>query len=263
MLGTGVRQGGVLSPVLFCIYVDCIVESLESSKLGCWIGELYIGCIMYADDLVLISASVCELQRMFDLCADTLTEIGMQINSRKCAILRFGPQYANPCTTIWFQDSPIDFCEKAKYLGIQLQSNKAFSIDLNHCKAKFYRAFNGLFHRAAKLRNELTTLHLVSSYCRPHLLYATECLALSVSQMRSLQHTWQCAVSHIFNICGENVNFICSITDKCPMYDVIVDRRRHFLRNLGKLHYQHSVLYQLYLYFGLSEMYTLDRQCGQ
>jgi len=118
MLGTGVRQGGVLSPILFCIYVDCIVESLESSKLGCWIGELYIGCIMYADDLVLISASVCELQRMFDLCADTLTEIGMQINSRKCAILRFGPQYANPCTTIWFQDSPIEFCEKAKYLGI-------------------------------------------------------------------------------------------------------------------------------------------------
>ena len=83
-------------------------------------------------------------------------------------------------------------------------------------------------------------------------------LALSVSQMRSLQHTRQCAVSHIFNICGENVNFICSITDKCPMYDAIVDRRRHFLRNLGKLHYQHSVLYQLYLYFGLSEIHLID-----
>ena len=81
--------------------------------------------------------------------------------------------------------------------------------------------------------------------------------------MRSLQHTWQCAVSHIFNISGENVNFVCSITDKCSMDDVIVDRRRHFLRNLGKLHYQHSVLYHLYLYFGLSEMYTLERQCGQ
>jgi hypothetical protein len=46
------------------------VQSSESSKLGCWIGDLYIGCIMYADDLVLISSSVCELQRMFDVCAD-------------------------------------------------------------------------------------------------------------------------------------------------------------------------------------------------
>ena len=97
MLNAGVRQGGVLSPILFCIYVDCILKSLESSKLGCWIGDVYIGCIMYADDLVLISSSVCELQRMLDLCADILTEIGMQINSKKCAILRFGPQYINPC----------------------------------------------------------------------------------------------------------------------------------------------------------------------
>ena len=53
MLSAGVRQGGVLSPILFCIYVDCIVQRLESSKLGCWIGELYVGCILYADDLTL------------------------------------------------------------------------------------------------------------------------------------------------------------------------------------------------------------------
>ena len=79
-------MGRSLSPILFCIFVDCIVESLESSKLGCWIGEFYIGCIMYADDLVLISASVCELQIMFDLWADTLTEIVMQIYSQKCNI---------------------------------------------------------------------------------------------------------------------------------------------------------------------------------
>ena len=213
---------------------------------------------MYADDLVVISASVCELQRMFDLCADILTEIGMQINSQKYAILLFGPQYANPCITIWLQDSPIDFCYKATYLGIQLQSSKAFSVDLSCCKAKFYRAFNGLFHKAAKLRNELTTLHLVSSYCKPHLLYVTEFLALSVTQMRSLQHTWQCAVSHIFNVCGANVNFVCSQIDKRSLDAVIVKRSIIFLHNLCKLHYQHAVLYQLYLYFGQFESYRLN-----
>ena len=60
--------------------------------------------------------------------------------------------------------------------------------------------------------------------------------------MRSLQHTWQCAVSHMFNSCGDNVNFICSLTDQCYMDNVIVDRRRNLLRNLGKLHYQHLIL---------------------
>jgi len=231
MLKAGVRQGGcAITNLILCIYVDCILKSLKSSKLGCWIGDLYVGGIMYADDLVLISSSICELQKMLDLCADDLTEIGMQINSKKCAILRFGPQYANSCTTIWFQDSPIDFCDKARYLGIQLQSSKTFLIDLSYCKAKFYRAFNGLFHRLAKLRNELTTLHLVSSYCKPHLLYATECFALSATQMRSLQHTWQCAVSHIFNVSGANVNFICAQTDRFSLDVIIMNRREHFLR---------------------------------
>ena len=42
ILRAGVRQGGVLSPILFCIYVDCILQSLEYSELGCWLGEMYM-----------------------------------------------------------------------------------------------------------------------------------------------------------------------------------------------------------------------------
>ena len=53
-----VRQGGVLSPVLFAVYVDDIIERLNDSKLDCLIGNLYSGCIMHADDLILISALV-------------------------------------------------------------------------------------------------------------------------------------------------------------------------------------------------------------
>jgi Reverse transcriptase (RNA-dependent DNA polymerase) len=77
---------------------------------------------MYADDLVLISSSVCELQRMFDVCAYILTDIGMQINTQKCAILRFGPQHANS----WLQDSPIDFCDRNKYLAFSCSQIKHF-----------------------------------------------------------------------------------------------------------------------------------------
>ena len=60
----GVRQGGVLSPALFAVYVDDIIERLNDSKLGCFIGDHYLGCIMYADDLILISVSVSILQQM-------------------------------------------------------------------------------------------------------------------------------------------------------------------------------------------------------
>ena len=60
----GVRQGGVLSPVVFTVYVDDMIERLSDSKLGCFIGDIYLGCIMYAHDVILISASVAILQKM-------------------------------------------------------------------------------------------------------------------------------------------------------------------------------------------------------
>jgi len=54
----GLRQGGVLSPILF------------NSQLGCQFLGMNIGCIMYADDILLLSASVDGLQHLLDVCGD-------------------------------------------------------------------------------------------------------------------------------------------------------------------------------------------------
>ena len=63
-LRAGVRQGGVLSPVLFAKYVDIVITTIDDSMMGCQISSLSMGILMYADDLVLNSASVSKLQNM-------------------------------------------------------------------------------------------------------------------------------------------------------------------------------------------------------
>ena len=67
----------------------------------------------------------------------------------------------------------------------------------------------------AKFQNELIVLHVVSAYCMPYLLYATECLGLNMTQLRSIEHTWQCAVSHIFHITGADVQLVCNFYVGC------------------------------------------------
>ena len=65
----GIRQGGILSPYLFCIYVDDVSKRLNTVNAGCVIGSSLINHLMYADDLVLLSPSVRGLSFLLSTCS--------------------------------------------------------------------------------------------------------------------------------------------------------------------------------------------------
>ena len=66
----GVKQGAVLSAILFCVYVDDLIKELRRKRDGCWINQRYVGIIVYADDIVLLSPSLDGLQKMVNTCSN-------------------------------------------------------------------------------------------------------------------------------------------------------------------------------------------------
>jgi hypothetical protein len=85
-LKAGVRQGGVLSPILFSVYVDNILSKLNN--LGCHMFGLCVSSFLYADDLVLLAPSVESMQEMIQVCCAEFNNIDLVLNESKSRCTR-------------------------------------------------------------------------------------------------------------------------------------------------------------------------------
>ena len=75
---------------MFNIYIGCVIESLVLSDLGCNIQGTPIGCIVYADDTIPLTASVVSLQKMLDICYVRGTDIDIIFNAKKSTLFVVG-----------------------------------------------------------------------------------------------------------------------------------------------------------------------------
>ena len=88
-VSNGVHQEGVLSPILFTIYVDDLLEDLSKLGVGCYWDSLFAGSVCYADDLVLLALSPSARRIMLRCCKDFATNHSLRFNPSKTQLIRF------------------------------------------------------------------------------------------------------------------------------------------------------------------------------
>ena len=127
-VGVGLRQGCVLSPLLFIIFMDWIDRHSRGAECVT-IGDCSVDRLLFADDLVLLSSSKDDLQRALDRFAAMCEVAGMRISVAKTEALLLSRQPAQ--CILHVSGVPLKQVEKFKYLGVAFASDGRQDVELD------------------------------------------------------------------------------------------------------------------------------------
>ena len=131
----GVKQGCLLSPVLFSIYLNDLSDFLPC---GVEIAGTVVKVLMYADDIVLLADSPENLQLMINALYDYCSCWSLKLNLDKSKIMVFRKSNRISKNLRWYYGlNQVEIVNEYKYLGINLTFNLSF---IKHVQSKLISA---------------------------------------------------------------------------------------------------------------------------
>jgi hypothetical protein len=243
----GVRQGGVLSPSLFTLFVDAFISNLRMLNIGCRIKTTFIGCLLYADDILLLSPSIRGLQSMLNMCSDTASHISLEFNANKSYCLAIGNLSKLNIEPMTLGGTKIAWATSVKYLGVTIKLGNSISFDIDAVKQSFFRACNCVYAHARNL-DEIIHLSLQESYCLPVLTYVTAALKYTAKQEDELNACWNSVYRKIFGFSKwESVRCFIGGLGRLDFHSILKSRRVTFYGHLLKC--KTSLLPRVFWYF--------------
>ena len=185
----GVRQGDNLSPNLFKIFTHDLVNIIDPECEPPKLISKEVGCLLFADDAILLSSSAKGLQKSLNNLQKYCDEWGLVVNTTKTKSMTFNINGKKMSLPLKYNNEPIESVQEYKYLGTLVTANGAFT---KSCEDLYHRGLKAFF----KLRRQLsqghikcsTYLHLFDTIIKPVLLYSSEIWMPCVAKLRKLQN---------------------------------------------------------------------------
>ena len=171
---TGVRQGCIISPLLFLIVIDYVMKiSTEDKPRGLVWGLFHrLEDSDFADDIALLSHTQEDIQEKTDRVAANSRKVGLKIHASKTKIMKAKTKFQEPVTV---DGKPLEEVKHFKYLGSFISSDSNIEKEVSTrigLAAQAFKKLNNIWKSSTiKIK---TKLRIYQSNVRSTLLYASE-----------------------------------------------------------------------------------------
>ena len=174
----GVRQGCILSPLLFNLYINELAINFDANSLDCITlpNDFKLNCLFYADDLIILSKTEKGLQDRINILSNFCNKWQLEVNIKKTKVMVF--QKATKHTfspKLYLNSNEIEFVKEYTYLGVKLFSSGSFLLAQQTLRDKAMNAlyairkYSNIFKLSAKYAKKIFDSNIV-----PILTYASE-----------------------------------------------------------------------------------------
>ena len=172
----GVRQGCVLSPLLFNIFLSDIQEKFDNCGDNIQLGHEEISCLIWADDILILSESEAGLQRKLNNLSAYCKVNKLEVNTDKTKVMTFNKTGRLMKREFRFRNSILECVREYKYLGFIVTPSGEIKTGLEDLRVRSLKAL-------IKIRKALgsqfnadvwNTTHIFNYMVRPILLYCSD-----------------------------------------------------------------------------------------
>ena len=199
--GRGVKQGDTISPMLFNLYIHKLVKSL----LGCTdspsLENEMIPCLLFADDIVLISLSEEDLKEKVRITKEFVEGLGMAISAVKSKVVVYNQKRNHVHQPMIIDDLCLEEMDSYTYLGLDITSKGRNCVKNTSLGSKGRRAMYALLRLARDVPVKLA-IKLFKQLIQPIILFGAEIwVAYSqinrIGRLTTTEAFWACSANHI------------------------------------------------------------------
>ncbi len=193
----GLKQGCVMSPILFAIYIAELGHKLQKSDLGVSLDNIKIPGMFFADDMMLVGTKT-ELQKLLNMVGEFALKFQIEFAGHKSCVIplgeavnkerrwKLGAKYIgeNEKEEIWVKEE-----DSGRYLGVTIQKNyNIFKPQWELAAQKARRGATVVSILARRCHNPLTILKpMWQQYIQPSFLYGTEIMEYNKTGIKKLE----------------------------------------------------------------------------